>query len=321
MMGPLQTGKVILGEDVGTDTPQGLSAAVYYPRNERDHRVPGPNPLHVSSGPFPILLYAHAARDVDTPSSHSPSRDFTSVEVMLRFVAAYGCVCIAPDLSQLSHNGGPTGFFEERGVVLASYFAYMASINATLFANQLDFSRVLLVGHSKGAGGATHAGRIISGFGEPKKVMAYGLIAPENGGDTGPDVHPLLVLGGTLDLDQTANPEQGYRFGGNPKTWVTIPGANHFGYTDICPTDNSCNSVGLLDENGTITREGQQQTAASYLAALLRYFVLNDNSARPYLSGERIVEGLEKYVTGIQVQSSGFEPPDVVFGGPAKLLE
>jgi hypothetical protein len=128
------------------------------------------------------------------------------------------------------------------------------------------------------------------------------------GGDSRPDVHPLLVLGGTLDIDQGANSFEAFMAGGKPKTLVTIPGANHFGYTDICPPDNSCNSAGVFDENGTISREGQQQTAAAYLSALVRYFALGDDTALPYLTGERIVEGLEDYgVTGIQVQSWGFE--------------
>jgi hypothetical protein len=85
---------------------------------------------------------------------------------------------------------------------------------------------------------------------------------------------------------------------------VTISGANHFGYTDICPSDNSCNSAGLLDENGTIARADQQRTGAAYLAALVRYYALGDARARPYLTGERVVEGLE--ALNIQVQAAGF---------------
>ena len=127
--------------------------------------------------------------------------------------------------------------------------------------------------------------------------LAYGL--------SGRDLHPLLVIGGSLDIDQGARPDLAYAKGGNPKTLVMIPGANHYGYTDICPPDNGCNNIGLFDENGTITRDAQQKAAAYYLAAL-RHFVLGDPTTRPYLSGDQIVPGLENYVTGIQVQSSGF---------------
>jgi hypothetical protein len=82
---------------------------------------------------------------------------------------------------------------------------------------------------------------------------------------------------------------------------VTIRGANHFGYTDICAPDNHC---ALNVPPGTITRANQQLAGASYLAALVRYYALADATARPYLSGEKQVEGLEA-VSGIQVQMQG----------------
>ena len=86
-----------------------------------------------------------------------------------------------------------------------------------------------------------------------------------------------------------------------------IPGANHFGYTDLCTPDNDCSAIG--EQNGTISRSAQQQTGAAYLAALVRYYALGDATARPYLSGAQMVDGLESVgVSGIQVQAEGFSP-------------
>ena len=297
MAGQMHTGKVILGEDPGTTDISGVRAAIYYPYNERDHRVLGPNPLSISLGPFPVLLYAHAFRAVPSPPI---DRDFTMVEAILRHIASYGFVCVAPDLSHIIES---PNMFEQRGLVLLNCYAALYSLNPTLFASQLDLARLALVGHSRGGGGVTHGGRMILEFAAPK--LAYGLIAPEMGGDSGRDLHPLLVIGGGLDIDQGARPDLAYAKGGNPKTLVMIPGANHYGYTDICPP-NGCNNIGLFDENGTITRDAQQKAAAYYLAAFVRHFVLGDPTTRPYLSGDQIVPGLENYVTGIQVQSSGF---------------
>jgi hypothetical protein len=60
---------------------------------------------------------------------------------------------------------------------------------------------------------------------------------------------------------------------------------------------------------GDLSRDAQQRTGAAYLAALTRYFALRDGDMRPYLVGERAVEGLELFgVTGIQVQAEGFGP-------------
>jgi hypothetical protein len=328
LTGPYQVNRVILGEDPGTKgmpqpfapggllpisesgfaaLPKSVHAAVYYPHTEQ---FPTDTPLSISGGPFPVLLYAHAFRgDLFSNVGAAPAtRDFTSVEAILQHVASYGCIAVAPDLSWLTDQWTSVTqeTFTERGVVLVNYYAYLASLNSTLFANQLDVSRVVLVGHSTGGGGVTYAGRAISGFSHPKS-LAYGLIAPELGGNSGPDIGNLLVLGGTLDIDQDAEPGTAYSVGGTPKTLVMIPGANHFGYTDICPSDNSCDSIGLLDENGTISRSAQQQTAAAYLAALVRYYAHGDATFRPYLSGEQMVEGLDTLgVTGLQIQEEGY---------------
>jgi acetyl esterase/lipase len=357
--GPYQVGQVVLGEDPGitalpqpltpgqfpsgdamydvcqdgetirTALPTSVKAIVYYPYNPRDHRpVPTPNPLQLTTGPFPVLLYAHAFRSATLPTGGCPipdrTQDFKSVDFMLRHVASYGCVCVAPDLSFVySYTDTEANLqvaFDQRAVVLVAYYAYLATLNDTLFAGQVDLSRVILVGHSTGGGGTVHAGRIIAGFSHPKS-LAYGLIAPFLGGFNGSttpslasistDVRNLLVLYGTEDLigKVLGHPAAAYAAGGTPKTLVTIPGANHFGFTSLCPPDNSCGSAGLGDPNGTIARASQQQVGAAYLAALVRYHTLNDATARPYLTGERMVEGLGLYgVSGIQVQAEGFRP-------------
>jgi hypothetical protein len=322
---PFLAGKVILGESAGTTAmpqpvqpgqlphvhlPERVLAAVYYPyANGEDatQPAPSPNPLRVAKGPFPVLLYAHAYRGgaFGDAGSHSASRDFTSVEAMLRSVAAWGCVCVAPDLSWIQQdflldiNG--------RALVLGNYYTYLADVlNGTLFAKQLDFSRMILVGHSKGAAGATNTGRIISGFGHQFKSLSYCLIAPESGGESDADLHNLLVLGGERDTEQGAAPEFAFTAGGGPKTLVMIPGANHFGYTDICPPDNSCGRE-LFDRNGTISRADQQQVGAEYLTALVRYYALGETNLVAYLNGSVIPDSLKSL--NLQVQAKGFIMP------------
>ncbi len=342
--GPYQTNKLILGETAGTtalpnpytlqdmpisafddpgyntvckngqlipvgELPKQVLAAVYYPyeSNVRDHRVPTPNPLSLSKGPYPLLLYAHGFRDPELGCQvASPlNRDFTSVELLLRHVASWGCVCVAPDLSWLP--GGYVGTpelqdaFEQRGVVLLAYFNYLAQeLNETLFAQQLDYSRVILVGHSTGAGGATVAGGLMAAFGN---APSYGLIAPV-GSTISTDVHRLLVLGGGRDTMQGADPMGVFTTGGTPKTLVMIPGANHFGYTDLCDANNICLPYGIGDSAGTISRAEQQLAGGAYLAALVRYNALGDTTMLPYLTGAKVMEGLE--ALNIQVQSKGF---------------
>jgi hypothetical protein len=235
---------------------------------------------------------------------------------MLRQVASYGCVCVVPDLSWLTGGDGTVATLEVdfnlRAIVLVEYYNYLIRLNSRLFGSQLDLSRVVLVGHSTGGGAAIRAGRILSPF-VNRHALAYGLIAPFFLGmapwpsSIGSDVGNLLVLFGTRDPLRVEAGEA-YMAGGTPKTQVTIPGANHFGYTNLPDPDNTYNSYDLPwvrgDANGTIPRYDQQQTAAAYLAALLRYYALGDSSMRPYLVGEKPVEGAE--TLGIQVQAEGF---------------
>ena len=301
-----QNGKLV---PIGS-LPAHVLAAVYYPYygNGTDHRVPTPNLLDLRKGPYPVLLYAHGYRPPGEacPVASPLDRDFTTVDAMLSHVASYGCVCVAPDLSWLPGARGSVyqdayqDAINLRATVLVEYYNYLIRLNTTLFAQQLDLSRVVFVGHSTGGPAATRAGHILS----PAlnlRSLAYGLIAPIPGGVSAED-HNLLVLRGGKDTMQGADPQGAYTAGAAPKSLVTIPGANHFGYTDLCDANNVCAPYGIRDPNGGISLANQQLAGGSYLAALLRYYTLGDASALPYLTG-RTVEGLEGL--NIQVQSQG----------------
>jgi hypothetical protein len=293
--------------------PTSIKAAVYYP-----YDASASNPIHISTqGPFPILLYAHGFRStlLTCDTSLPIDRDFTRSDFMLRHVATYGCVAISPDLSWLPggltlDDPGYPDLFSFRASVLAQYYQYLGELSTGLFANQLDLSRVVLVGHSTGGGAATQAAPLIK-FISSHQPVAFGLVAPiPIPSSATPNVQNLLVLKGALDTMEGADPDAAYTAGAGPKTLVTIPGANHWGYTNLCGPDNTCVGAEVLDPPGTISGAGQQNTGAAYLAALVRLYALGDVTARPYLTGGEMVEGLDIYgVTGIQVQQEGYTLP------------
>ena len=312
------------GATVGPRLQENIPAAVYYPTalaptanvNKRNALIPTfpistPKPLGIATGPFPLLLYAHAFRDPQFNACmgpHTANKDYTSVDVMLRHVASYGCVAVAPDLSWL-----PGAFFEQepdyysigivlRAQVLMRYYDYLMSLNSELFAQQLDLSRLVIVGHSTGGPAAVEAGRLLR-YTVSFRSLSFGLIAPIPGVLYGAHSNLLVLKGGQDGAHIGNGPDTQFNAGGPPKTLVTIPGANHFGYTDLCTADDVCVS---LDQPGTITHAAQQLAGASYLAALVRYYARGDPTARPYLSGDKLVEGLEA-VPSIQVQAQGFD--------------
>ncbi len=348
-LGPYQTRAVILGKDPGTtgmtqsltqndiphpisdynfdcvggqlrpvDIPARVNAAVYYPYSERDHRVPTPNPLNVTSGPFAVLLYAHGVRDLGVAclSPLPVHEDYTRAEVVLSHVASYGCVAVAPDLSWLPPDGVVTleQALDVRTRVLLSYYGYLVTLNETLFANQLDLNRVMFVGHSTGAGASIRAGRQLSSV-ISLHALAFGLLGPYYAHRATPPgidatVKNLLIVRGTLDDVSGPDAASAFAAAGAPKTYVTVPGANHFGYTHLCELDNTCDSAVVADRPGTISRLGQQKTAAAYLSAALRYYIQHDATALPYLRGDEVVEGLDAYgVENIQVQQQGVPLP------------
>src|SRR5262249_19176075 len=295
-------GRVILGEDAGTialpqrylstghppfgyyqvcqngaimdspSLPTRVVAAVYYPSFDRDQRVPTPNPLNITRGPFPVLLYAHALR-VLTNCDQPTQRDFTTVEFLLRHVASYGCVCVAPDLSWVPPDHGQEETIQQalnlRSYVLFDYYQYLATLNATLFAHQLDLSRVVLVGHSTGGGAVPLVGSLLQAN-LSLQSLSYALIPPSYPTTpptlfVSPSTRNLLALRGERAMVWFGvDPAGAYGAGGNPKTLVTIGGANHCGYTSLCDANNNCDGFGV---SGTITRDDQQQVGAAYLAA------------------------------------------------------
>ena len=322
---PLTPGQFNIPADAYAKFPAFVQAAVYSPFN-LSSGTPNPGNKSVrrtTSEPYPILLYAHAYRG--DPALPGPV-DITTVGAMMVHVATYGCVCVVPDLSWLvdgwvdvgSQQAGPPTF-EERAAVLVAYYHFLVAMNRSMFGNRLDPSRVILVGHSTGAGGAVHAGRDYFSSSPEVTSLSYGLIAPEYGGDLGGDIHRLLSMVGSLDTYQGASQLGVYSLGGSPKTQVIIPGANHFGYTDLCPADNSCGTAGLFDANGTISVAAQQATGGAYLAALVRWYALGDATAGPYLSGQKQVEGLASLgVTGIQVTADFLLGPPPLVPTPAR---
>lgn len=302
------------------DLPGRILASVHVPRhppNVRDHRVPSPNPLELPLGPFPVVLFAHGVRAFqfacETPVP--VDRDFTSVHRMLEHVVSYGCVAVVPDLSWVPPDLGSIVPLEEafslRARVLLAYYQYLLGLNASLFANQLDLTRVILAGHSTGAGSVATAGRSLTSI-INLESLAYAFLAPYFRGlgdppSVGTDTSNLLVIGGGADPISDVDPANSFAAAGTPKTLVSVPGANHFGYTHLCELDNTCHET--VGSDGSISREGQQTTAAAYLAALLRFHAYGDETVLPYLTGERIVEGPEIYgVTGIEVTHEGSSP-------------
>ena len=262
---------------------------------------------------FPLMLFAHARRVPVCPDAFPSgadlglldiSQDFRRVETILRHVASHGCVVMAPDLSGLTFSASP---FADRAAILVALYEHIQTLPSSVLA-RLDLNVVVLAGHSTGGGACLAARSSIVAAGGPTPV-AVGVLAPaveaSMATSLSATVSPavLMVIKGTLDNVVASDPANVYAGGNVPKMLVTIPGANHFGYTDICSPDNKV-CPALDDSPGAIPRVSQQVTAGGFLAALTRTFAFGDLLSLPYLRGERPNTNLFA-VPGVTVERSG----------------
>jgi hypothetical protein len=264
---------------------------------------------------FPVALFGHAKRQpacpggfpagVD-PALYNVHLDYQRVgRLLIEHLVSYGFVVAVPDLTFFA-MGGDDG--SERAKVLVALYQFLVAINASVFANKLDPSRVALLGHSIGAAACLYArGGLVAVGGPPPQAM--GLIAPSASATalslvSAQAPHGLMVFKGTNDTNQGANPDAVYAAAQPPKTLVTFMGANHFGYTSVCDLDNKVCAAD--DPPGTIASEPMQLGAGAYLAALLRRYVLSDASMTPYLTGQQLITGLFMPLPSqIAIQESG----------------
>lgn len=303
---------------VSFSVPAQIQVSVYYPAVNGSDSPSVPIQVDPTSGKkYPIVLYAHAKRmpvcpanfpQVKDASLFDIKQDFTHVGFLLSHLASHGCVVAAPDLSWLTgiEDADDWGSISSgRAQILVALYQYLLLLNAALFFKRMDLSKLLLMGHSSGGAACLIARAHLIAAGAPVPV-AMGLLAPATTNvvsGLAAQAPPILVLKGTNDYSQGANPDQVFQAAGAPKALVTVPGANHYGYTEICSADNT--ACAADDPPGTIPRVGQQLTGAAYLAALMRRFALNDTTVQPYLNGQRAMEVATWGVNGVQVTQQG----------------
>ena len=254
--------------------PDSVAAAVYYP---------------ASTGRFPLILYAHAKRTrlhcpEDVPprlarAFADPTRDYLRTGRILSHLASHGFVVAAPDLGWLLPmlEGGawnqPPSLARSR--MLVALHEHLAS-HPRWFGGRADPGRLALFGHSTGAAACMSARQRLP------HARLLGLLAPA-AFDIPPETPSpppvTLVIDGTRDTSQGVRPEVVYDHSPRPRVLVTLQGANHLGYTDLCSPDNRL--CADADMPGAIAREAQQDAAALLLAAAARLWLLGDETMRP----------------------------------------
>ena len=278
--------------------PEGNVALLYYPASADGEDAPV-----ATGGPFPAIAIAHARRlrssEVRPGAPEDPSQDYRQLAGVMAHLARRGFVVIAPDLSWLAADDGPA----RRAAALRDALCHLrAGSRGPLLA---DFGRVGLIGH--GLGGLA-AAVLAADRACPFQVRALGLLAPlaPSGGAAPraerdlppPSAPPLLVLRGGADTGSAGaggGPAALYALAAGPRALVTIPGANHFGFT------TSLALAEPFDGAPAIARRDQQRVARAYLTALFERHLRGVAEVDPWLRGELSIDELAGL--GVDVQA------------------
>ncbi|WP_437327359.1 alpha/beta hydrolase [Sorangium sp. So ce381] len=262
--------------------PARSAALLYYPASADGEEAP-----LSAGGPFPVIAIAHERRlATSAATAGSPAglaQDYRQLAGVMAHLARWGFVVVAPDLSWLTPDDAPL----RRAAVLRDALTHLrAGSRGPLLA---DFARVGLIGHGLGAQAAlalaldaacpfdVRALALLAPAGAPERALPIDALAPR----------PALVVRGTADPIAASVPAALYDRARAPKHLVTLPGANHFGYT------TSLGLVEPLDGHAGLSRREQQAIAMGYLAAFFNGYLRDARGDLDALSGKASLEGLE----------------------------
>jgi predicted dienelactone hydrolase len=278
--------------------PDAITAAVYYP---------------ATPGRYPLILYAHAKRTrlycpEDLPAGLDRSfvdhtQDYLRPARLHAHLASHGFVVVSPDLGWLMHmyEGGawdaPPSLARTR--LLVELYGLLAA-HPRWFGGRADPERLALFGHSTGGSACMSARQKLA------HARLLGLLAPAafDFAPKTPDPPPVtVVIAGTKDTSQGVRPDLVFEHSPRPRVLVTLQGANHLGYTELCaPSNRVCAD---LDTPGDIPRDLQQELAAGYLAAAARLWLAGDERMRPYFEQQRPMTPRAKVALRSELEPSG----------------
>jgi dienelactone hydrolase len=269
------------------------------------------------TGPRPLVLFLHGRHPVcyvrgqfvggwpcESPAREIPSHLGYHYVQNLLASQGYATVSIRANGINAQDFAHRDGGAHARAVLVRRHLFHWAGLAA---AHQVDLSRVVLVGHSRGGEGVNRASIRIP-LSAPYRVVGQVLIAPTNfGSQTAPFVPTVTLLpycdGDVIDL-------QGQRFtdvardvvAGDPslRSSVMVMGANHnFFNTEWTPGVSEAPSFDdwFGDENsacGTatdarLTASEQRAVGRSYVAGAVALFARGAEEFLPMYDGSRVV--------------------------------
>ncbi|MUT66699.1 alpha/beta hydrolase [Paenibacillus sp. NEAU-GSW1] len=270
-------------------------------------------------GPFPLLLMVHGNHLME---------DFSDggYRYLGELMASRGIIAVSVDENFLNYSawsGIPNHDFEARTWVLLKHLQQIQSYSAMSdnpFSNRVDFDRVSLLGHSRGGQAVAMAANADRWFAADRtlesidkmQIKSVIALAPTDKAIDSKSAAlrnvNYLTLQGARDGDVNSfygdrqylrtsfTPDSGYF-----KASLYIEEANHSRFnSDWGTMDESMPGGLLLEQDGMLDDDEQQQIAAVYVSAFLES-TLKDNAYLPlfqdYRTGSSWLPGDTRYVS------------------------
>lgn len=282
-----------------------------------------------AAGPFPVILFQHGRHQTcetgigqlpvpvgddncpDLAPIVTPANSYRGYDYLAENLASHGYAVISIDTNDVNDNdsgagSGDTGALARASLVLAHLNAFreIAEQGGQGFDHliaQLDFSRVGIMGHSRGGEGVGRTVSLNQEQDRPHQLKAVFALAPTDYMSQAVQGVPYATLLPYCDGDvedlmgsfaydhaRYADPQDG-----TPKFQILAMGANHNYFNTIwtsddweihgSPTDSHCGQQSPTQARDT--PEGQRALGQFFMASFFRYFVGAETAFAAYWQG------------------------------------
>jgi dienelactone hydrolase len=249
-----------------------ISGTVYYPAESDGSNAPF-NLRLAALGPVPIVFMVHGRHPTSPPT---PS--YLGYNYFQSNLAQMGMIAVSVNCVDTDHWGGGADNIHDRAELVIRSMAHFQTLNSgsdPIFAGRIDFTRVGLMGHSRGGEAVVTVPEIITLAGVT--VRAVLSLAPTNKGASSGSPHgypDFLTILPAYDADVVDNNGAQFYDGAHPgefRCQLYVENANH-NYFNRQWGDDTGGGLPL------IPRDAHERILSAYGCALFRHALLGHNT-------------------------------------------
>jgi hypothetical protein len=262
-----------------------VRGSVYYPAD--DDGVDQPFNSRVKRhGPIPIVFMAHGNHNPADPS-------YLGYDYFQQQLAQMGIIAVSVDCNETNGSTGGVGNIHQRADLIIASIAHFQTLNAgdPIFDTSIDFSKVGLMGHSRGGDAVVLVPEIITLAGAQIRVV-ISLAPTEFGAHSGkPAGYTFMTILPAADGDVRDNDGAKYYDRAEPaayKSQVYVHHANHNFFNRQWLNDDTFGGLPLMP------RVDHERVLSAYGCALYRHVLLG-HATDSYLFARALPAGVQTH--------------------------